>query len=81
MWAFGTVIGALVAAVLVASLAWGGPGVLIAVPIVLVVGGAIAVMDFNKRRRQATSIHEQRDRARTEKVHFTERDEQTLASE
>jgi hypothetical protein len=81
MWPFGTIIGALVAAVLVASLAWGGAGVLIAVPLVLVIGAGFAFMNFSKRRRQLTSMHEQRERARTDKVHFTERDERTLTSE
>jgi MFS family permease len=81
MWAFGMVVGALVAALLVASLAWGGPGVLIAVPLVLVIGAAFGLMRLNQRRRQVQSLHEQRERASTHKVDFTERDEQTLVSE
>jgi hypothetical protein len=34
--------------------------------------------DFNRRRKQATSIHDHREQAREHKVEFTERDRQTL---
>jgi hypothetical protein len=81
MWGFTTVVGAFVVALLVASLAWAGPGVLIAVPVALVAIGVAAFLDLRKRRNQATSVHDHRDRARTDKVEFTERDEQTLVSE
>jgi hypothetical protein len=43
--------------------------------------GIAAFVDFNRRRKQAASIHEHREQGRTEKVDFTERDEQTLVSE
>ena len=56
-----------------------GVGIL-AIPIALIGVGIIAAVDFNKRRKQATIIHDQRERARTDKVNFTERDEQTLYS-
>jgi hypothetical protein len=56
-----------------------GVGIL-AIPIALIGVGIIAAVDFNKRRKQATIIHDQRERARTDKVNFTERDEQTLVS-
>jgi hypothetical protein len=54
-----------------------GVGIL-AIPIALIAVGVIAAADFNKRRKQATLIHDQRERARSDKVDFTERDEQTL---
>jgi predicted membrane protein len=57
-----------------------GAGIL-AVPIALIAIAVIGAMEFNKRRKQATMLHDQRERARTEKVHFTERDEQTLVSD
>jgi hypothetical protein len=81
MWGFTTVVGAFALAFVVGSLAWAGPGVLIAVPIALVAVGIAGLLDLRKRRNQVTSLHEHRERARTNKVDFTERDEQTLVSE
>ena len=57
-----------------------GVGIL-AIPIVLIAIALIGLMEFNKRRKQAAMLHDQRERARTEKVDFTERDEQTLVSD
>jgi hypothetical protein len=76
-----TVVGAFVLALVVATLMWGGAGLVIALPLALVVLGAAFVLNLNKRRKSAAIIHEQRERARTQKVEFTERDEQTLVSE
>jgi hypothetical protein len=81
MWGFTTVVGALALAFLVMSLAWAGPGVLIAVPVALIAVGVAGLIDLRRRRNQATSVHEHRERARTDKVDFTERDERTLVSE
>jgi cytochrome c-type biogenesis protein CcmH/NrfF len=81
MSALTTVIAAVVLAVLVATLMSGGAGLVIALPLALVVLGVAFAMDVNKRRRSAASLHEHREQARTEKVDFTERDEQTLVSE
>jgi hypothetical protein len=81
MSALTTVVVAFVLAILVATLMWGGAGLVIALPFALVVLGVAFALDVNKRRRMAASVHEQRERARTEKVEFTERDEQTLVSE
>jgi uncharacterized protein (DUF58 family) len=76
-----TVVGAFVLALLVATLMWGGAGLVFALPAALVVLVAIFTLNLNKRRKSAATIHEQRERARTQKVDFTERDEQTLVSE
>jgi cytochrome c-type biogenesis protein CcmH/NrfF len=76
-----TVIGAFVLALVVASLMWGGAGLVIALPVALIVLGVAFALNLNKRRKSAATIHEQRERARTQKVDFTERDEQTLVSE
>jgi Na+-driven multidrug efflux pump len=81
MSALTTVVGAFVLALLVATLMWGGAGLVIALPLALVVLGVAFALNFNKRRKSAATIHEQRERARTQKVDFTERDEQTLISE
>jgi uncharacterized protein (DUF58 family) len=76
-----TVVGAFVLALLVATLMWGGAGLVFALPLALVVLVAAFALNLNKRRKSAATIHEQRERARTQKVEFTERDEQTLVSE
>jgi uncharacterized protein (DUF58 family) len=81
MSALMTVVSAFVLALLVATLMWGGAGLVIALPLALVVLGVAFALNFNKRRKSAATIHEQRERARTQKVDFTERDEQTLVSE
>jgi hypothetical protein len=81
MSALTTVVGAFVLALVVATLMWGGAGLVIALPVALVVLGVAFALDVNKRRKAAATIHEQRERARTEKVDFTERDQQTLVSE
>jgi hypothetical protein len=81
MWGFTTVVGAFALALVFGSLTWAGPAVLIAVPIALIAIGVAAFMDLRKRRNQAASVDDHRERARTDKVEFTERDERTLVSE
>jgi hypothetical protein len=70
------VVAAFILALIVSAFLFGA-GIL-AIPVFIVGVGVIAAMDFYKRRKQATMLH---DRARTEKVNFTERDEQTLVSD
>jgi hypothetical protein len=79
MSALTVVIAAVVLALLVSSLLF-GVGI-VAVPVALVAVAIVATLSFAKRRRQAASIHDHRERAKTEKVDFTERDKQTLVSE
>jgi hypothetical protein len=76
-----TVVAAFFLALVVATLMWGGAGLVIALPLALIVLGVAFALNLNKRRKSAATIHEQRERARTQKVDFTERDEQTLVSE
>jgi len=73
------VVAAFILALVATSFAF-GVGIL-AIPIAIIGIGIAAAMDFTKRRKQATMIHDQRERARTDKVSFTERDEQTLVSD
>ncbi len=56
-------------------------GALIAVPVAVVGVAAIAFLDFRRRRKQAEDVREFRNEAKAEKVDFTERDKETLASE
>jgi hypothetical protein len=81
MSALTTLVAAFALAFVVAALMWGGAGIVIALPLALVALGVAFAMDFKKRRKSAASLHEHREQARTQKVDFTERDEQTLVSE
>jgi uncharacterized membrane protein len=81
MSALTTVVAAFMLALVAMSFAFAGGAVIVAVPVAIIGIGIAAALDFNKRRKQATTIHDQRERARTDKVNFTERDEQTLAGE
>ena len=79
-----TVLTVFVAAFFLALVAmaavFGGP-VVVAIPVAFVGIGVAALLDFNKRRKQASMLHSERERARTDKVDFTERDRQTLVSD
>jgi hypothetical protein len=81
MWPFTTVVAAFALALVIASVGLFGGAVVVAVPIAIVALGIAALMDLRKRRNQAASVHDHRERARSDKVEFTERDEQTLVSE
>jgi hypothetical protein len=81
MSALTTVVAAFALALVAMSFAFAGGAVIVAVPVAIVAIAIAAAMDYTKRRKSAASIHDQRERARTDKVDFTERDEQTLVSE
>ena len=63
------------------SLTFMGGAVVVALPVAVLGIGIAVFADFNRRRKQAASIHDHREQARTDKVEFTERDQQTLVSE
>ncbi|MEA2378169.1 MAG: hypothetical protein QOD13_2076 [Thermoleophilaceae bacterium] len=75
------VVSAFVLALVAMSFAFAGGAVIVAVPVAIIAIAVTATIDYTKRRKSAASIHDQRERARTQKVDFTERDEQTLVSE
>ena len=81
MSGFTIVVAAFAVALVAMSLAFMGGAVVVALPVALLAVGIAAFLDFNRRRKQAASIHDHREQARTEKVDFTERDRQTLLSE
>jgi hypothetical protein len=81
MWGTTLVVSAFALALVAMSLGFFGGAVVVALPVAIVAIGIAAFVDFNKRRKQAASIHEHREQARTDKVDFTERDQQTLVSE
>jgi hypothetical protein len=81
MSGFTIVVAAFAVALVAMSLAFMGGAVVVALPVALVAIGAAVFADFNRRRKQAASIHDHREQARTDKIDFTERDRQTLLSE
>jgi hypothetical protein len=81
MSGFTIVVAAFAIALVAMSLAFMGGAVVVALPVAILAIGIAAVVDFNRRRMQAASIHDHREQARTDKVDFTERDRQTLLSE
>ena len=81
MWGFTSVVGAFALALVAMSFAFAGGAVIVAIPVALLAVGIAAFVDFNRRRHQAASLHEHRERAESDKVDFTERDQQTLISE
>ena len=80
MSALTTVAAAFILGILVATLMWGGAGLVIALPVALVVLGAVFALDVKRRRGSVGSMEAERERARSDKVDFTERDKQTLYS-
>jgi hypothetical protein len=81
MSGFTIVVTAFAVALVVMSLTFMGGAVVVALPVAIVAVGIAAFVDLNRRRKQATSIHEHREQARTDKIEFTDRDKQTLVSE
>jgi hypothetical protein len=81
MSGFTIVVAAFALALVAMSLAFMGGAVVVALPVAIVAIGIAAFVDLNRRRKQAASIHDHREQARTDKIDFTERDKQTLVSE
>jgi choline-glycine betaine transporter len=81
MWGMTTIVMAFVLALAVAALGFFGGAVIVAIPVALVVIAMVGLLDFNRRRRQAQTLEDYRRQARSEKVDFTPRDEETLVSE
>jgi hypothetical protein len=81
MSALTTVAGAFILALLVATLMWGGAGLVIALPVAFVVLGAVFALDVKRRHESIAGMEGHRERADSDKVDFTERDKQTLHSE
>ncbi len=80
MWGATTVVSAFALAIVAMSFAFMGGAVIVAIPLAILGIGIAAMLDFTRRRKQATTIHDHRERAKSQKVEFTERDKQTLAS-
>jgi hypothetical protein len=81
MWGFTTVVAAFALALVAMSFAFAGGAVIVAIPLAFLGVGVAALVDFNRRRKQAATMHEHRETARSDKIDFTDRDEQTLSGE
>jgi uncharacterized membrane protein len=75
------IVSAFAVALVVMAGAFMGGAVIVAVPLAILMIGVVAFMDFNRRRKATTSIHEHRNEAGERDVEFTERDRRTLVSE
>jgi len=74
------VIGFLLA-LLAMSFAFSGGAVIVALPVAAIGIAAVAVIDINRRRKQAKDVHDFRQQAKAEKTEFSDRDQETLVSE
>ena len=77
----GLVIVAFILALFAMAFAFSGGAVIVALPVAIVAIAAVAFFDLRRRRKQVEDVREFRDQAKAEKVDFTERDKETLASE
>ena len=77
MWGLTIVVAAFALALVVMSFTFMGGAVIVAVPLAIIAIGIAALVDFNRRRKTAQSIHTHRH----DDVDFTERDRRTLVSE
>ena len=80
MWGLTTIAAAFALALVVMSLTFMGGAVVVAVPVAILGVGIAALMDFNRRRKTAQSIHAHRGESEHD-VEFSERDRRTLVSE
>ena len=71
-------VAAFAVALVVMAGAFMGGAVTVAVPLALVLIGLAAVLDFQRKRKSAQSIHSHQ---RKDDVDFSERDQRTLVSE
>jgi len=74
------IVVAFLLALVAMSFAFVGGAVVVALPLVVIGISVVALLDFNRRRKQTRQLGEFRDQAKAEQVEFTERDKETLAS-
>jgi UDP-N-acetylmuramyl pentapeptide phosphotransferase/UDP-N-acetylglucosamine-1-phosphate transferase len=81
MHAMSNVVIGLLLGLVAMSFAFAGGAVIVAVPLAVIGVGVIGFLDLRRRSRQAKQVHDFREQAKTEKVDFTARDQETLVSE
>ena len=75
------IVAAFLLALVVMSYSFMGGAVIVAVPLALVGLAVIGALDFNRRRKEAGSIQDFQDQAKSGKIEFSKRDQATLTSE
>ena len=75
------VVAAFLLALPVMAFAFAGGAVVVALPVAAIGIATIGLLDFNRRRKQNQDIGRFRDEAKSQKVDFTDRDQETLTSE
>jgi hypothetical protein len=80
MWGLTTVVSAFALAIVAMSLGFMGGAVIVAVPLAIIAIAVAGLVDFNRRRKTAKSIHSHR-REDDRDIEFTDRDRRTLLSD
>jgi hypothetical protein len=80
VWGFTTVVAAVMAALALAALMWGGAGLPLVLPVAAVGLGIAAWFDFRRRsvRSKDDAFMRERQRAESNGIEFTEDEKQTL---
>ena len=77
----GFIVIAFMLALVAMSFAFAGGAVIVVLPVAVLVIAGIAAFEMRKHVNQSKSMHNFRENAKSSKVDFDERDEQTLVSE
>jgi spore germination protein GerM len=77
----GFIVIAFMLALVAMSFAFAGGAVIVVLPVAVLVIAGIAAFEMRKHMKQSQSVHDFRENAKSSKVDFDERDEQTLVSE
>ena len=80
-WSFTLIVGAFAGALIAMSFAFAGGAVIVVLPLAALIILSIAAFEMRKHMKQSQSVHDFRENAKSSKVDFDERDEQTLVSE
>jgi hypothetical protein len=82
VWGFTTVVAAVIAALALATLMWGGAGLPLVLPVAAVGLGIAVWLDFRRRsvRTKDDVFSRERERAESGGIEFTEEEKQTLYS-
>jgi Flp pilus assembly protein TadB len=78
---FGFIVVAFMLGLVAMSFAFAGGAVIVVLPVAVLVIAGIAALEMRKHVKQSQSVHDFRENAKSSKVDFDERDEQTLVSE
>jgi hypothetical protein len=78
---FGLIVIAFMLGLVAMSFGFAGGAVIVVLPVAALVIAGIAALEMRKHVKQSQSVHDFRENAKSSKVDFDERDEQTLVSE